>query len=482
MKKYIRLLVNEELINVYSRNLIREGYEDHKDTKMHSSCISPKKIAMDMNNELLRLNTSGKGKGKRGLKKTIYTGKQIKKFLEFGKEYNVYSKELADKGMYTYIYGTFNKDEGFKPSKYGENSGFKASDELPIKPFELSITNTPIGELNVELFKQQITAKPKTIFDRNPKMEKSDKEGLRFTVNTGLPAINGVIWDDGENKFRYLNTCPGAGECLTYCYARKGFYLMNSGKVIKLTQRLNLLWNNPDIYEKMAKSELFAKASKLKIKGEIYDTDVPKLLIRWNDAGDFFSERYFRIAERITNQLLESGYNVRSYAYTKQAKFVLLGSDKFVMNFSMGSKPSELEKLDLSKVKYSDVVAKIDIVDNPKFKDLFVMDDKKKKKDGDVSVFKDLFSKGVNPETGKAKKWDFNPDTGLPNFIPGGAEKLKQRISTIYDVPIERLKYQFELPDNEDEKFKYDVIVLPTGDSDIGAQRLDVHKTFLLIH
>ena len=179
---------------------------------------------------------------------------------------------------------------------------------------------------------------------------------------------------------------------------------------------------------------------------------------------------------------MESGYNVRSYAYTKQAKFVLLGSDKFVMNFSMGSKPSELEKLDLSKVKYSDVVAKIDIVDNPKFKDLFVMDDKKKKKDGDVSVFKDLFSKGVNPETGKAKKWDKNPDTGLPNFIPGGAEKLKQRISTIYDVPIERLKYQFELPDNEDEKFKYDVIVLPTGDSDIGAQRLDVHKTFLLIH
>ena len=61
MKKYIRLLVNEELINVYSRNLIREGYEDHKDTKMHSSCISPKKIAMDMNNELSMKRQSSKG-------------------------------------------------------------------------------------------------------------------------------------------------------------------------------------------------------------------------------------------------------------------------------------------------------------------------------------------------------------------------------------------------------------------------------------
>jgi hypothetical protein len=44
------------------------------------------------------------------------------------------------------------------------------------------------------------------------------------------------------------------------------------------------------------------------------------------------------------------------------------------------------------------------------------------------------------------------------------------------------LKFQWELPGEESDKFKYDVIVLPTGDTDIGAQRNDVHKTFLLVH
>jgi hypothetical protein len=97
-------------------------------------------------------------------------------------------------------------------------------------------------------------------------------------------------------------------------------------------------------------------------------------------------------------------------------------------------------------------------------------------------MFTDLFAKGIDPETGKAKKYDINPATGLPNFVKGGAEELKRRVSKQYNVPLDRLKYQYELPAKEDEKFKYDVIVLPTGDSDIAAQRMDVHKTFLLIH
>ena len=91
-------------------------------------------------------------------------------------------------------------------------------------------------------------------------------------------------------------------------------------------------------------------------------------------------------------------------------------------------------------------------------------------------MFTDLFTKGVDSETGKAKKYDINPATGLPNFIKGGAEELKRRVSKQYNVPLDRLKYQYELPAKEDEKFKYDVIVLPTGDSDIAAQRMDVHK------
>lgn len=132
------------------------------------------------------------------------------------------------------------------------------------------------------------------------------------------------------------------------------------------------------------------------------------------------------------------------------------------MNFSKGSAPKELRQVDLDKVKYSDIVLRVDTEGN--------------------KMFTDLFKKGIDPETGKDKKYDINPKTGLPNFIDGGAEELKRRISKQYNVPLDRLKYQFELPAEEDEKFKYDVIVLPTGDSDIAAQRMDVHKTFLLVH
>jgi hypothetical protein len=320
---------------------------------------------------------------------------------------------------------------------------------------------TKQGGLNVEKFKNLITANPSSIFDKNPKMEKSDKGKSQFTVNTGLPAINGIVYDEDEGVFKYINTCPGAGSCQLVCYARKGFYGMNDGKILKLMRRLNLLWNDPEEYYNMIMDELEPIAVKLKRQGR-REGQVDQLVIRWNDAGDFFSEKYFEIAKRVTSDLLSSGFDVKSYAYTKQAKFVNLADDKFIMNFSKGSAPKELRQVDLEKTKYSDIVQRIDTEGN--------------------KMFSDLFAKGIDPETGKDKKYDINPTTGLPNFVEGGAEELKRRISKQYNVPLERLKYQFELPAKEDEKFKYDVIVLPTGDSDIGAQRMDVHKTFLLIH
>lgn len=395
----IKKLLNESLISVYNNYIINEAAEDHPEAK--TSCVTPQQLADDMNNELERINTDAKERASRGIKDVIYHKKQIQAVI--------------------------NKE----------------------------------GGLNVEKFKRLITELPTNIFDKNPKMEKSDKGKTQFTVNTGLPAISGIVYDEGEDKFKHINTCPGAGECQLVCYARKGFYGMNDGKILKLMRRLNLLWNDPEEYYNMIMDELEPIAVKLKRQGR-RSGQVDQLVIRWNDAGDFFSEKYYEIAQRVTADLLASGYDVKSYAYTKQAKFVNLATDKFIMNFSKGSAPKELKQVDLEKVKYSDIVQRVDTEGNP--------------------MFKDLFAKGFDPETGKKKKYDINPETGLPNFIPGGAEELKRRVSKEYGVPVDRLKYQFELPNEEGEKFQYDVIVLPTGDSDIGAQRMDVHKTFLLVH
>ena len=395
----IKKLLNESLVSVYRNELLSEGAKDHPDAT--TSCVTPQSLADDMNDELSRINTAAKDRERRGTKDVIYHKKQIQAVL------------------------------------------------------------TKQGGLDVEKFKKLITTYPSSIFDKNPKMEKSDKGKSQFTVNTGLPAINGIVYDEDEGVFKYINTCPGAGSCQLVCYARKGFYGMNDGKILKLMRRLNLLWNNPEEYYNMIMDELEPIAVKLKRQGR-REGQVDQLVIRWNDAGDFFSEKYFEIAKRVTADLLASGFDVKSYAYTKQAKFVNLADDNFIMNFSKGSAPKELRQVDLEKTKYSDIVQRVDTEGN--------------------KMFSDLFAKGIDPETGKDKKYDINPTTGLPNFVKGGAEELKRRISKQYNVPLERLKYQFELPNEEDEKFKYDVIVLPTGDSDIGAQRMDVHKTFLLVH
>lgn len=95
---------------------------------------------------------------------------------------------------------------------------------------------------------------PKEIFQRNPKMEKTDTGGFQYTVNTGLPALRGVLYDQENKKFFIINTCPGA--CAVSCYARKGWYIMNDGKNLKYIQRLNLLMNNPELYESMVMDEL----------------------------------------------------------------------------------------------------------------------------------------------------------------------------------------------------------------------------------
>jgi hypothetical protein len=399
MKSVIYNLLNESLLSVYNNNLIDEAQEDHPEAI--SKCVTPQDLTDDMNKELDRINTEVKNRVSRGLKDVIYHKKQIQLVL--------------------------NKQ----------------------------------GGLDVEKFKNLITEKPITIFDKNPKMEKTDKMGNQFTVNTGLPAINGIVFDNSDGKFKHINTCPGAGACQLVCYARKGFYGMNDGKVLKLIRRLNLLWNDPEEYYNMIMDELEPLAVKLKRKGR-REGSVDQLVIRWNDAGDFFSDTYFNIAKRVTDELLDSGFNVKSYAYTKQAKYVNLADDTFIMNFSKGSAPKELKQVDLEKVKFSDIVPRRD--------------------EKGQQIFADLFPSGIDPETNKKTKYDIDSKTGLLKFAPGGREKLKQRISTLYNVPLDRLRYQWELPAKESDKFTYDVIVLPTGDSDIGAQRNDVHKTFLLIH
>jgi hypothetical protein len=315
----------------------------------------------------------------------------------------------------------------------------------------ISRNNIPMdkeGEIDIDHFIRQITALPKLIFDRNPKMEKSDRGGGQYTVNTGIPALRSILYDKEQGKFYTINTCPGAGSCAIDCYARKGRYIMSDGKNLKYTQRLNLLLNDPEMYENIIMDELDPLAYTLKRQAKKEGIDI-KLIIRWNDAGDFFAKKYYDIAISVTNQLLEAGYNVESYAYTKMGDIANIADPNFVMNFSDDANKKETAKVNTDTAKISKIVPK--------------------------ELFKDIFvKKGPHYVKNEKEKADFINDEAK--------EMLKNRISVKYNVPYESLVYTDELPTTQDEPLKYNVIVLPTGDSDVGAQRKDVKGSYLLQH
>lgn len=310
-------------------------------------------------------------------------------------------------------------------------------------------------DIDIEKYIKAITAIPKSIFEVNSKMEKSTADGTQIVLNTGIPALFAIVFDKDSKQFYRINTCPKAGECINYCYARKGQYGMNDGLILKLLQRVNFLLNHPDMYYKRMARELEIKA--FEAQYDSTDNKPVKLVIRWNDAGDFFSKKYFQMAIDVTNELVEKGYDVLSYAYTKDAEKYLAGNKDFIMNFSKDAKKSELKKLDLDTTKYSDVI--------------------KSKIDLKTPMWSDLFKKG---EAGK--KYSIDSVTGVPEFIPGGKELLKARLAKMYNIPIERLIFQNELPNKLGDRFQYDAIVYQKGDSDISAQRPDVQRTFLLFH
>lgn len=313
------------------------------------------------------------------------------------------------------------------------------------------------GKANVEQFKKQILQRPKTIFDKGEKsLHTTDEDKL--TINTGIPALRAVIWDEDSQKFYVMNTCPGAQECIKNCYALQGFYIMNDGKNLKLINRLQLMMSDPETFEKLAymEAERFAFEAQQENK---------QLKIRWNDAGDFFSRVYFDIADNVTQQLKKKGYNVESYIYTKMGEYVKLGAERgMTMTFSSGAKKEERDIVgDLSKVKTQ------------------------------ITVPLDVFKKFLVSKGGKRFEKD---ESGKSKIIsPEAREELRKTIVDFYNthpnpkykdlrgkLSVDKMKFTDELPKTEGKPLEFDTITLPSGDSDAPAQRKDVRFQFLLEH
>lgn len=197
--------------------------------------------------------------------------------------------------------------------------------------------------------------------------------------------------------------------------------------------------NDPDGYKAKLKSELTAAEKKFGKK----DT---KVVVRWHDAGDFFSPDYLNLAYSIARDFP----NIEFYAYTKVAS--VAQGDKpsnFKMNFSAGATPEQEKQIDFSKTKHSTVVPK--------------------------QMFDDLILKA----DGKLVK---DPEGKIQFKSPEALDILKKKLAAKYNMPEDSvITYDEMMKIPVGDKPKWNVIVKP-GDGDDSANRGDVIGTWLLIH
>ena len=303
---------------------------------------------------------------------------------------------------------------------------------------------------------KDITVRPTKLLKQNEKMQHSDGTTSIF-YNVGIPALTGLGYDEEKQEFAIVNTCPGAGECKTFCYALKGGYVQWRASSLSQTRILNYLWNDPDGFMEQLSTEIDRENRKADAKQGKH-----KVTIRWHDAGDFFSDKYLEMAYK----LAATHPTVDFYAYTKIAD--VAGSvqnrpPNFKINFSMGARKGEEKRVDFGITKHSSVVPK-DL-----FNDLIQKDGNKLIKDSEGRI---QWNSPEDWETFKerlANKYSINPKTILS-------------YSEMMQTPLgSRSK-----GDNADgaRGFKNDLwnIVVAPGDGDDSANRADVLGTYLLMH
>jgi len=290
---------------------------------------------------------------------------------------------------------------------------------------------------------QQITTRPRALLGSNAKMSKSATEG-EIVYDLTLPALSGIVVDEETGEFVEITTCPGAGECQTFCYARKGGYVMFPASSMSAAQALNFLVNDPNGYFSMVDGEI----QKLKQRTAKHGI---KLVVRWHDAGDFFSKEYLDLAFAVARANPEVDF----YAYTKMADVATADKpDNFIINFSSGSKRREEKKIEFHKSQGHVVKQGLTVPKN---------------------LFFDLIAREGNKLIKDAKgRTQFKDQASL--------EEFKRRLAQQYKVPVDSIiTYDQMLDMPVGNEPKWNVIVQP-GAGDRAANRRDVIDSYLMFH
>jgi hypothetical protein len=294
---------------------------------------------------------------------------------------------------------------------------------------------------DIEKLKIMLKQKPDTLLRQNSKMKKSCTEREEY-FNTTLPALKGLAIDYDTDELFVVDTCPSAGKCLIDCYARGTMITLYDNTSFFQHKTLSYLLNEPEIYENQLIAEIKVKQAQFPKK---------KIQIRWNDSGDMFSEKFFKIVLNIVSKTPE----VDHYIYTKEVRLIKQYMDEInpfpsnvIINFSYGARRGQEMLIDKDKDKVSIVV------------------DWDNKDENLLSQIKKL--KLVKKDEGK---WKYNNKEEVKNIL-----KKRYNIKDKEFLTIDELKNK-----PEGNPLQYNVMVLP-GESDIPASRRDVHGTYLFKH
>ena len=291
---------------------------------------------------------------------------------------------------------------------------------------------------DTEALKKSIMVRPASILGQNAKMQHSET-GEEAIFDIGLPALKGLAVNEKTGEFVVVDTCPGAGECKTFCYAMKGSYVMFKAVSMGLARMLNFLLNDPEGFANKLNAEIAAAKAKMAKKNA-------KVVVRWHDAGDFFSPEYLDMAYGVATANPDVGF----YAYTKMGDVATGARPKnFNMNFSGGALSSQEKKIDFKRVKHSKVVPK--------------------------DMFFDLIARDGNNLKKDAK--------GRMQFAsPANLEQFKSTMAQKYAIDRDSiLTYDEMMKTPVGDTPKWNTIVMP-GDGDNSANRNDVIGSYLLFH
>lgn len=301
--------------------------------------------------------------------------------------------------------------------------------------FKVDLENIP--DLDLDVIKKIILTPPPEdkLLGQNTKM----KKGEMYSIS--MPALKAFIYDIDTEKWYVINVCRKAGECVNWCYAQMGQYVINKPPIRHRTQMLNYLINHWEEWRDKIISRI--KSLSENSKGEF--------IVRWHDTGDFISPKYLQIAIEIA----KATPNVMHYAYTKEVSAVKKLTDipqNFEFKFSFGGVEDE---------KISDTDPRAYVAPQEIFADLHP----KMPTDADKKEWK------------KGGKWEFSEE---------GWDTIKNELSRKYNIPRDKILTHdeyMEIPHDRalPQERKWYVIEKP-GDTDIPASRKDTMAIINLEH